>query len=123
MGTQTIAVFHRELASEETADQEPEMMLPVVELLQPGAFVDLFFRTKWSSIVEAVQVRQASQKFFRVGHPVNTELQLIDILRIQMDGRLFRRSKAAIGAQVERDWAGGQQLHRKQQRQQPQEPE
>ena len=123
MGAQAIAVLLGELAAEEAADQEPEMMLPVVKLLQPGALVDLFFGTEGGSVVEAMQVRQAGEEFFRVRHPVDAELQLIHILRIQMDGGLLGGSEAAIGAQVEGDRAGGQQPQGKQQRQQQQEPD
>ena len=83
------------------------MMLPVVKLLQPGSFVDAFFRTEGGSIIEAVQVRQAGEEFARVLHPVDAELQLIDILSVQMDGGLFSRSEAAIGAEVKGDWPRG----------------
>ena len=64
MGTQTVAVLGSELTAEKAADQEPEMMLPVVKLLQPGALVDLFFGTEGGSVIEAMQVRQAGEKFF-----------------------------------------------------------
>ena len=99
------------------------MMLPVVKLLQPGSFVDAFFGTEGGSVIEAMQVRQAGEEFVRVLHPVDAELQLIDILRVQMDGGLFGGSEAAVGAEVEGDRAGGQQLRGKQQRQQQQEPD
>jgi hypothetical protein len=62
-GAQPIAVLHGELAAEEAADQEPEVMLPVVKLLQPGSFVDAFFGAKGGSVIEAVQVGQAGEEF------------------------------------------------------------
>src|ERR1700733_2041360 len=97
-GAQEVAVFQGELAAEEAADQEPEMMLPVVELLQPGALVDALFGTKWGSVVEAVQVGQAGEKFCWVLHPIDAELQLIDILRVEMDGGFLAGREAAVGA-------------------------
>ena len=102
---QTIAVLLGELAAEEAADQEPQVMLPVMKLLQPGALVDLLFGAEGGSVVEAMQVGQAGKEFFRVGHAVDAELQLIDILRVQMDGGLLGGSEAAVGAQVEGDGA------------------
>ena len=57
MGAQAIAVLLGELTAEEAADEEPEVMLPVVKFLQPGALVDLFFRAEGGSVVEAMQVR------------------------------------------------------------------
>ena len=123
MGAQPIAVLYGELAAEEAADQEPEMMLPVVELLQPGALVDLFFGAEGGSVVEAVQIGQAGQKFCRILHAVDAELQLIDILRVEMDGGLFGGSKAAVGAEIERDGPGGEQVRGREQRQQQQEPD
>ncbi len=65
------------------------------------------FRAPGRSVIEAVQIGKAGEKFARVLHPVNAELQLIHVLRIQVDGGLLGRSKAAVGAQVERDRAGG----------------
>jgi hypothetical protein len=88
-------------------------MLPVVELLQPRALVDLFFGTEGGSIVEAMQVRQAGEEFFGMRHPVDAEFQLIHILRIEMDGGLLAGSEAAIGAEVEGNRPRGQQLHGK----------
>jgi hypothetical protein len=99
------------------------MMLPVMKLLQPGALVDLFFGAEGGPVVEAMQVRQAGQELFRVGHAVNAELQLIHILRIQMDGGLLGGSEAAIGAEIEGDGTLGQQPDGEQQRQQQEEPE
>ena len=98
MGAQTVAVFHGELAAEEAADQKPEMMLPVVKLLQPGALVDALFGAERSSVVEAMQVGQAGEEFCRILHPVDAELQLIDILRVEMDGGFLGGSEAAVGA-------------------------
>ncbi len=106
MLTQTVAVFHGELAAEEAADQKPEMMLPVVELLQPGALVDVLFGAEGGSVVEAVQVGEAGEEFCRVLHPVDAELQLIDVLRVEMDGGFFVGSEAAVGAEVEGDRSG-----------------
>ena len=103
---QPIAVLLGELGAEEAADQEPQMMLPVVKLLQPGAFVDSFFGTEGRSVIEAMQVGQPGKEFFRVWDAIDAELQLIDVLRVQMDGGLFGRSEAAVGAQVERHRAG-----------------
>ena len=76
VGAQKIAVLHGELAAEEAADQEPEMMLPVVEFFQPGSFVDLFLGAKGGSVVEAMQVGEAGQKFGGVLHVVNAEFQM-----------------------------------------------
>src|ERR1700677_1751863 len=115
MGAQTVAILDGELAAEEAADQKPEMMLPVVELLQPGALVDALFGTKRGSIVEAVQVGEAGEEFCRVLHAVNAELQLIDILRVEMDGGFLGGREAAVGAQIEGDRRGGMQMRGKQQ--------
>jgi hypothetical protein len=85
-------------------------MLPVVKLFQPGPFVDAFFWTEGCSVIEAMQIRQASEEFLRVGHAIDAELQLIDVLRVQMDGGLLGGSEAAVGAQVKRHRAGREQM-------------
>jgi hypothetical protein len=59
MGTQKVAVFRGELGTEEAADQKPEMVLPVVEFLEPGTLVDALLGAEGGSVVEAVQVGQA----------------------------------------------------------------
>ena len=94
------------------------MMFPVVKLLQPGSFIDSFFGTEGSSVVEAVQVREAGEELRWIVHAVDAELQLIDVMGIQMEGGLLSWSKAAVGAEIERDRAGGQRPHGTQQRQQ-----
>ena len=81
-------------------------MLPVVKLLQPGPFVDALFGAKGCSVLEAMQVGQPGKEFFRVWDTIDAELQLIDVLRVQMDGGLFGGSEAAVRAQVERHRAG-----------------
>ena len=98
-------------------------MLPVVKLLEPGALVDLFFGADGGSVVEAMEVGQAGEEFFGVRHAVDAELQLIHILRIEVDGGLLGGSEAAIGAQVEGNRPCGQQLYGTQQRQQAEEPD
>src|ERR1700733_1294510 len=111
------------LGGEEAADQEPEMMFPVVELLQPGSFVDLFLGTEGGSVVEAMQVGEAGQKFGGVLHVVNAEFQRIHILRVEMDGGFLGGREAAVGAEVERNRARRQKGGGVQQRQQQQEPD
>ena len=85
-------------------------MLPVVELFQPGALVDPLFGAERGSVVEAVQVGEAGEELCRVLDPVDTELQLIDILRVEMDSGFLVGREAPVGAQIEGDRTSSVQL-------------
>jgi len=92
------------------------MMLPIVEALQPRSFVDAFFAGKGCSVIEAVQVGEAGEKFARILHAIDAEFQLVDILRVEVDGGLLGGREAAVGAEIERNRPGGQQGRGMQQR-------
>ncbi len=77
------------------------MMFPVMETLQPRFLVNLLFRTPRRAIIEAVQVRETGQKLYRIIDPVNTELELVHIVGIEVNGGFLIGRKRAAGAEIE----------------------
>ncbi len=105
-GAQVVAGLNRKLAAEETANQVPKMVLPIVKSLQPCPLVNSFFRSPGRSVGEAVQIAQIAKKLFRIVNAVDTELQLIHIMRIKVNRQFFIRREGTAGAQVEGDGFG-----------------
>src|SRR5438270_13536114 len=84
--------------AEEIADVQPKTMLPVMETLNPGFLVYLFFGR---GMAEAMDVPEFFEEEHGIVHAIQTELQRLDVTGIQMDSGFLAGRKGAVGADGE----------------------
>ena len=101
--SQRMARVVGKLAAEEVADMLPEVGLPVVKLLQPGAFVDLLFAEEARLGPERVQLAQVLHELHGIVDAIDAKLQRVDVVGVEMDLGLLARSEGLAGAQIERN--------------------
>jgi hypothetical protein len=89
--------------AEEIADALPEVGFPIVELLQPGALVDLLLVEQACFGSEGVKFAEVLHELHGIVHAINTEFECVDVVGIEMDLWLLAGSEGLACAQVERD--------------------
>jgi hypothetical protein len=89
-----------QLCAKEVPNADPEIMLPVVEALQPGLFVDLLDGAV-DGLAEAMHLGEVADELLRIVDVIDPELQLRLVTGVKMQLRLLVRSKSLVGADGE----------------------
>src|ERR1035437_3144445 len=93
-----------ELSPEEVAYLAPDTGFPVVELLEPVAFVNLLSSKQTRFCSEGMKFPQVLHELHGIIDTIDAKLERIDLVRVEVKRRLVAWGEGFAGAQIERDY-------------------